>query len=105
MDFRFPGIDLNKPIQDEEHGQQSRNDTSNQDQDHQHNVEEPTGNEEQTTADIPMSDNHTGASAETGGIDTGDTVSTDDPGGDDKVQSTPRLTPVEKPYPDMLFDT
>jgi hypothetical protein len=30
-------------------------------------------------------------------------LSTDDSGGDDEVQSTPSLTPVEKPYPNMLF--
>jgi hypothetical protein len=32
-------------------------------------------------------------------------MSSDDSGGDDEVQSTPSLTPVENPYPDMLFDT
>ncbi|KAK1573101.1 hypothetical protein QYE76_008312 [Lolium multiflorum] len=44
-----------------------------------------------------------GASVETVDADTGNTMSTDDSGEEDEVQSTPSLTPVEKPYPDMLF--
>jgi hypothetical protein len=33
-----------------------------------------------------------------------DTLSTDDSGGEDEVQYTPSLTPVEKPYPDTHIE-
>ncbi|KAK1667292.1 hypothetical protein QYE76_055451 [Lolium multiflorum] len=44
-----------------------------------------------------------GTSVDSVDAETGNTMSTDDSGEEDEVQSTPSLTPVEKPYPDMLF--
>jgi cobalamin biosynthesis protein CobT len=93
MNFWFPdhGIDLNNPVQEEEHDQQ-------QSEEHANRGEQVRGNDH-------ASGNTAGASADSGMADTGDTISTDDSGEEDEVQSTPSLTPVEKPYPDMMFDS
>jgi hypothetical protein len=88
MDFRF---DLNAPAQEEEAIQQPMEDVA---RDSNQGTEDPTA-----------SMNKLGPSIESVGIFIGDTLSSDDSGGEDEVQSTPSLTPIEKPHPDMLFDS
>ncbi|XP_051201492.1 protein FAR1-RELATED SEQUENCE 5-like [Lolium perenne] len=101
MEFWFPGIDLNKPVQDEGYDQGNAQDNTGQvmqeEIQHEH---EATGQGEQATGNSGMD---AGASVESVDADTGNTMSTDDSGEEDEVQSTPSLTPVEKPYPNMLF--
>ncbi|KAM0892575.1 hypothetical protein ACQ4PT_025663 [Festuca glaucescens] len=104
MEFWFPGIDLNKLVQHEGYDQGNAQDNTGQarqeEEGQQRNAEETTGLGEQATGNSGMD---AGASVDSGGSDTGNTMSTDDSGEEDEVQSTPSLTPVEKPYPDMLF--
>jgi hypothetical protein len=96
MDFWFPGhndgIDLNEPAYEEG--------APNQNVAH----DDPIGQAEEVTGNDHGSGNNTGASPDTG-VDSGDTISSDDSGGEEEVQSTPDLTPMQKPYPEQLFNT
>ncbi|KAM0907324.1 hypothetical protein ACQ4PT_016197 [Festuca glaucescens] len=96
MDFWFPGhnagIDLNEPAYEE--GAPDQNMAP----------DDPTGQAEEVTGNDHGSGNNTGASADTG-VDSGDTISSDDSGGEEEVQSTPGLTPMQKPFPEQLFNT
>ncbi|KAM0842505.1 hypothetical protein ACQ4PT_058316 [Festuca glaucescens] len=86
------GIDLNAPAVEENEADQNMD------------ADDPKGQLEEVTGNEHASGNNTGPSADTG-VDSGDTISTDDFGGEEEVQSTPNLTPIEKPYPEQLFET
>ncbi|KAK1695315.1 hypothetical protein QYE76_012012 [Lolium multiflorum] len=96
MDFWFPGhnagIDLNEPAHEEAAPDQNMA------------PDDPTGQAEEVTGNEHGSANNTGASADTG-VDSADTISLDDSCGEEEVQSTPDLTPMQKPYPEQLFNT
>jgi hypothetical protein len=68
-------------------------------EDDQHYVEDLTCEGEQVTGNAPVSHNNTGPFADSEGVDTRNTLSSDDSGGADEVQSAPSLTPVDKPHP------
>jgi hypothetical protein len=89
MDFWFQGhnagIDLNEPAHEEAAPDQNMA------------PDDPTGQAEEVTGNEHGSAINTGASADTG-VDSADTISSDDSGGEEEVQSTPDLTPMQKPY-------
>ncbi|XP_071677267.1 protein FAR1-RELATED SEQUENCE 5-like [Lolium perenne] len=100
MEFWFPGIDLNKPVQDEGYDQGNAQDNTGQvRQEEIQHEQEATGQGEQATGNSGMD---AGASVESVDADTGNTMSTDDSGEEDE-SSTSRKSTVDKQTDKYLF--